>query len=399
MRARSHGLSRRRLVLRASGAVLAIPLLVGSVLAQPTLARPDGKLPLKAMRQIEALLVAKAQRTPAQRKVSSQLLDARWEAINARRQAKGAAFVDELVTVDIRAEVTPAVLARIRALGGTVINNVPQYRAIRARLPIAAVEKLASLDAVQSIRAADVAFTRDRPTRLPSDNRPETLETAATRADDTSEGVVAHRANVAWSTHSVDGTGIGIGVLSNGVRSLAERQASGDLPDRVTVLAGQAGRGDEGAAMLEIVHDLAPGADLYFATAFDGQAQFAANIEALCDAGADVIVDDVYYFREAAFQDDVIARGVNAAVADGCVYITAGGNGGNKNDGTAGVWEGDYAAGSTLTVNGVPVGVAHDFGSGVIRNRITEDGPGVRPAVGRSAGGLRERLRPVSGRR
>ena len=59
--------------------------------------------------------------------------------------------------VDIRADVTPAVLARIRALGGTVINSVARYRAIRARLPLEAVEKLATLDAIQSIRPADEA--------------------------------------------------------------------------------------------------------------------------------------------------------------------------------------------------------------------------------------------------
>ena len=53
--------------------------------------------------------------------------------------------------------------------------------------------------------------------------------------------------------------------------------------------------GDEGTALLEIVHDLAPGAELYFATGFDGQAQMAANIEALCEAGANVIVDDIGY--------------------------------------------------------------------------------------------------------
>ncbi len=357
------------------GAVLAIQLLVGPVGAQQTSVQAGGELAVKTVRQIEALLAAKAQRTPAQRKVSSQLLPARQAQgySVARLQAPVEAAADETVMVDIRADVTPEVLARIRVLGGTVINSVPRYRVIRAQLPLAAVEPLAILDAVQTIRPADEAATRAQATWFPSDIRPDTLKTAVTRADDTSEGDVAHQADLARTTHGVDGAGIGIGVLSNGVATLAARQASGDLPDRVTVLSGEAGRGDEGTAMLEIVHDLAPGAELYFATAFGGQARFAANIEALCDAGANVIVDDVYYFREAAFQDDVVAKGVNTAVADGCVFVSAGSNGGNKNDGTAGVWEGDYAAGSSLTVNGVAVGVAHDFGGGVIRNRITED--------------------------
>ena len=97
---------------------------------------------------------------PAQRKGGvSQLLDARRAAV-ARRQATGADTADEMVTVDIRADVTPAVLERIRALGGTVINSVGRYRAIRARLPLAAVESLAELDAIQSIRAGDKAITR-----------------------------------------------------------------------------------------------------------------------------------------------------------------------------------------------------------------------------------------------
>ena len=307
--------------------------------------------------------------------MSSQFLDARRTARGqlskssvAALQAPAEVAADERVTVDIRADVMPAVLARIRALGGTVVNSVPKYRAIRARLPLAALEPLATLEAVQFIRPADQPITHQVLERSAV-----ARVVVATSKVDTSEGDVAHQANLARTTHGVDGTGIGIGVLSNGVRTLAARQASDDLPDRVTVLPGQAGRGDEGTAMLEIVHDLAPGADLYFATALGGQGRFAANIEALCDVGADVIVDDVYYILEAAFQDDLIAQGVNAAVADGCVFITAGGNGGNLNDGTAGVWEGDYAAGGALAVNGVSVGVLHDFGGGVEENRITED--------------------------
>ena len=371
------------------GAVLAIPMLAGPVLAQQTSARPDGELPVKAVRQIEALLAAKAQRTPAQRKVSSQLLEAQrtpaqrtvnsqlldeqrtptqrklnfqlQDALRAPLQkptAAGTALLqatdpyakDERVMVDIRADVTPAVLKRIRDLGGTVINSVPKYEAIRAQLPLRAMEMLAALDAIRTIRPADEAVTRK---------------------DNTSAGDVAHRANSARTTHSVDGTGIGIGVISDGVRTLADRQATGDLPARVTVLPGQAGAGDEGTALLEIVHDLAPGAELYFATGFGSQAQMAANIEALCEAGANIIVDDIGYTLEAAFQDDIVAKGVNAAVADGCDFFSAGGNDGNLTYGTTGVWEGDYAAGTSLIVDGETLGVRHVFGGGVEANEVS----------------------------
>ena len=117
-----------------------------------------GGLPGKTQRQIEALLAEKARRTPAQRKVSSQLLD-------AREAARGQPAENELVMVDIRADVTAAVLERIRALGGTVINSVARFRAIRARLPLATVETLAELDAVRSIRTADKAITHQPPPR------------------------------------------------------------------------------------------------------------------------------------------------------------------------------------------------------------------------------------------
>ena len=158
--------------------------------AQQPSAQASSESPGTTDRQIKARLAAKTQRTPAQRKVSSQLLDARRAAVAARRQARGAAPVDEMVTVDIRADVTPAVLARIRALRGTVINSLARYRAIRARLPLEAVEKLATLDAIQSIRAADKAVTRDQPTGMPSGARTDAPDAAGTRTVNTSEGNV-----------------------------------------------------------------------------------------------------------------------------------------------------------------------------------------------------------------
>ena len=159
--------------------------------AQQPQPRAGQEVPVTAGRQIEAQLEAKAHRTAAQRKVSSQLLDAR-RAAGARRQAEGGSVEDEMAMVDIRADVTPALLARIRALGGTVINSVARYRAIRARLPLEAVEKLATLDAIQSIRTADEAITRDQPTGMPSGARTDAPDALGTRTVNTSEGNVPH---------------------------------------------------------------------------------------------------------------------------------------------------------------------------------------------------------------
>ena len=162
-------------------------------------------------------------------------------------------------------------------------------------------------------------------------------------------------------------------MLSDGVDSLAASIASGDLPPDTEVLPGQAGSGDEGTAMLEIVHDLAPNAQLAFATAFTSAESFADNIRALRAAGADIIVDDVLYFAESPFQDGPIAQAVIDVTDDGALYFSSAGNEQNVDDGTAGNYEGDFVS-SGLTI-GKFAGVAHDFdpGAGVQALNPTSD--------------------------
>ena len=335
-----------------------------------------GELPLVAVRQIEGLMAAKAQRTPAQRRIGSRLLEAAREPAIPRELDTDDAG---RVLVDITAEVSPALLDRIATLGGTVIDALARYRAVRARLPTGVLELLAAEEAVRRIKSADVAVPNAGVVRIDEGKRPmidnppmSTTGGFGVAKENTSEGDAAHAAAAARERFGVDGTGIGIGVLSDGVWTLADRQATNDLPSRVTVMPGQEGVGYEGTAMLEIAHDLAPGAHLYFATAEGGQARFAANIEALCASGADVIVDDLYYFTEGAFQDDIVARGINAAAEAGCFYFTLAGNLGQLDAGTAGVWEGDFSQAEGEPPHGVE-GVVHDFG-GVDSNRIEERG-------------------------
>ena len=255
----------------------------------------------------------------------------------------------------LKADVINSLLRFINNNGGTIINSHPRYKAIRARIPIDFIERLSSWYVVKSIRPADVMMTN---------------------MTNTSEGDVAHMADLARSSFGVDGSSINIGVLSDSVDALASLQASGDLPAGVTVLPGQSGNPgtSEGTAMLEIIHDLAPGANLFFATAFGGEAQFAQNILDLFAAGCDIIVDDVAYFSEGVFQDDIVAQAVNTVTAGGAFYFSSAGNSGNFNDSTSGVWEGDFntAASQPAALTGFNV---HDFGGGITGNLITVDSP------------------------
>jgi hypothetical protein len=83
---------------------------------------------------------------------------------------------------------------------------------------------------------------------------------------------------------------------------------------------------DEGRAMLQIVHDLAPAATLAFASAHNGIFDFADNIRALRAAGADIIADDVFYFAEPMFQEGPVATAIRDVTQAGAVYFTSAGN-------------------------------------------------------------------------
>src|SRR5581483_5076447 len=134
---------------------------------------------------------------------------------------------------------------------------------------------------------------------------------------------------------------------------------------------------DEGTAMMEIVHDVAPGAQLFFATAFTSEASFAANIETLRSTyGCDIIIDDVTYDDEGAFQDSAIAQAVNTVTADGALYFSSAGNSGNLADGTSGTWEGDFLDSGTSIPVLAGAGAIHSFngqtgGSAVNKNVLT----------------------------
>jgi hypothetical protein len=311
--------------------------------------------------QMQAIRDEKAMRNPREKKMDSQLVFA------ARQKRDGVAHKalpelrvgvkferDGRAQVDIRATVSESLLAAIRAAGGEIVNRIPEENAVRAILPVERIEQLASRD--------DVAFIRPASIGLPN------------TGSVNSQGDATHRAGVARSTYGATGNGVKVGVLSDSLDdSFGSLQAainSGDLdPNKTFKINGQEGQGEgEGLAMMEIVHDLAPQATIYFATANGGQAQMAANIRALKQNGCKIIIDDYCYADESPFQDDVIAKAVNDVSAAGVLYFSCAANSGNLQSGNSGTWEGDFVAGGTNKL-----GSYHNFKPGVSLNTVTEE--------------------------
>lgn len=167
-----------------------------------------------------------------------------------------------------------------------------------------------------------------------------------------SEGDTQLRAKAAREANpGVNGSGVTVGILSDSFNQASVDEEgnpiatkatddvkSADLPGfgnecgqttPVAVLKKEANASeasDEGRAMAQIVHDLAPGANLEFASAFNGETAFAENIRLLSLAGAGVIADDVFYYEEPFFQDGPVAVAVGKAVEDGATYFSAAGN-------------------------------------------------------------------------
>ena len=137
------------------------------------------------------------------------------------------------------------------------------------------------------------------------------------------------------STFGVDGTGVKVGVISDSANEvgggLAASIASGDVSPTTQILADDpSGPGtDEGRAMLEIVHHIAPGASEVFNTAEGGPQAMATGIQSLVTAGARAITDDISYPDEPMFNDGVIAQAAESAVAQNVLYTTAAGNSAN----------------------------------------------------------------------
>lgn len=199
---------------------------------------------------------------------------------------------------------------------------------------------------------------------------------AVTTGLTTTQGDSTIKANLVRLGYNLSGDGIRIGVLSNSFGTIASASSNPvnstaaddirekDLPgpgntlnaNAVTVLKeSRFVRSDEGRAMLQIIHDIAPKAQLYFRTGIETANDFAEGIRELKAAGCNIITDDITYITEPFLKDGVVANAVAEVTAGGATYITAAGNFSNKSF---------DAVFNPMPAPGNLSGKAHNLGSG-----------------------------------
>jgi hypothetical protein len=286
----------RKLACLVSGVALVVPLAVVAAI-EPATAAPSA----------DAGAAAKPSKVPSLLRQSAEIAkasaSARTKAAGPEARALGVSDGGRLgVQVYASAPVTAAQEADLSKLGVSVLKNSADFKAVPgADLPSTGLVSVSvpydKLDAV-----ADLGWvTALRPSLRP----------AVDVGPVTAEGVQLHKADKAQA-RGLTGRGQKVGAISGDVDHIADSISAGELPADVQVLQQAASyEDDEGTAMLEIIHDLAPGAKLAYASTQDTTAQYVEAFHTLANAGVSMIAEDIALDDEPAFQ-----QGIGAATAE-----------------------------------------------------------------------------------
>jgi hypothetical protein len=221
-------------------------------------------------------------------------------------------------------EVTSENLQQLQTAGVTIEITDTAHRRVQARLPVTRLRAVAALPLVTFIRLPSYAVHRI--------------------GSVTTEGDAILHADAVRAQLGLDGTGVKVGVISDGLKGVFASgctscgsvangpiakgdlpaatgtrtnssstgvltsssggvtgrsfQANGDLEGLISGgCPGFAGAGAEGTALLEIVHDVAPTAQLSFANA-DTDLAFNQAVNFLA-ATSDIVMDDIGFYGEA----------------------------------------------------------------------------------------------------
>jgi len=235
-------------------------------------------------------------------------------------------------------EIAPEIIEALLSQDVEIELVSHELQLLQAWIPATNLEQIAQQDFVQSVRLPDYAMQLT--------------------GSVTTEGDTLLQARDIRLENSVRGSGVRVGVISDGIDSRADAQNTDDLPSAIEIDPNLPGSGDEGTAMLEIIHDLAPESDLAF-SGVSTSAEMLDAIRYLADdafngLGCQIIVDDLGFLGEPFFEDGAIAATVEQVTSQGHTYVTAAGNQARTH------YENQYFPGA-LRISGFDRTV-HDFG-------------------------------------
>ncbi|HET9278867.1 MAG TPA: S8 family serine peptidase, partial [Flavitalea sp.] len=195
-----------------------------------------------------------------------------------------------------------------------------------------------------------------------------------------SQGDTTIRSYLVRKGYHLDGKGIKVGIISDSyatkidpskiysdpcanvnqtlnVNSWVADTGSKDVPKNVIVLQDHPLQlTDEGRAMAQIVHDIAPGAEIMFRTGFFTEGDLGLGMQQLAAAGCKVIIDDITFVTALMLKDGVAAKTVNDLKVQGVFHSTAAGNFANKS------YEKTFNPVDATSI-GFPGKKAHNFGT------------------------------------
>lgn len=251
--------------------------------------------------------------------------------LNAMTDARLLRFDDEgRVEVIVTASNPGAVISRIEADGGRFQIADPRTGDVQAFVPVGAIPGLLAEPSVRRVS--------------------EPVYGVVGRGSVTTEADGVLETDLLRTAFGADGRGVRVGVISDGVRGIKEAQESSDLPAEVDIEACNVVpgadpqvTGAEGTAMLEIIHDLAPKAELWFGNyAFNTYLYFNEAVDCLAEH-VDVIVDDISWFTIGPFDGtSPVSLNVTAEMESDenplRMYVTSAGNFARRH------WSGSFVA-------------------------------------------------------
>src|SRR3569833_3331799 len=199
----------------------------------------------------------------------------------------------------------PSATLATAGLSASSATHLPPLCVVEGWISPSALPQLSNVSGVTRIKIPSYARHTQHPTLKSTAAAP-----AGARSIDGNALTIMHADQFVRQAGG-GGGGVTVGVQSSGIASLSTIQARGELPG-VTVLTAAAGSSpstaDEGTALLQEVHAVAPNAALAFCEP-QTFVQYTACLQQFVKAGSTVMVDDILFLD----QDPMSSNGTDAA--------------------------------------------------------------------------------------